>query len=213
MAANCPRGVRRRRRTASCAQRVAPPACCLLRTKLASLAANTATPGAGTLYQSTHVGLTECTAYLWCIATLAEGSRDAACRAAACGVHGLIDACLRAFAIGCTQPVPLFHALTGLENHLHMLESVHEDGTDQCAVPDCALWVMSRRRCCELSCTAVEAPLKRCVRCKHARFCCRQHQRLGGARHKAVCKARAAMNEACARLLGHANAAPPGGAQ
>ena len=180
---------------------------------LAGLAASSATPGGGRPYQSTHGWLSECTSYLWCLAALAEGSRDAACRAAACGVHGLIDACLRAFAIAGTQPVPLFHALTGLEDQLHKLESAHEDGTDQCAAGQGALRLMSRRRCCELSCTAVEAPLKRCARCKCARFCSDAHQRLGWARHKAVCKARADVNAACARLLAHAHAAQPGGAQ
>ena len=77
----------------------------------------------------------------------------------------------------------------------------HEDG--ECELPHCVLRLMSRHRCCLPDCDAVPeegARFKHCERCRCAAYCCREHQVQAYPQHKAVCKARAAVDAARAAL-------------
>jgi hypothetical protein len=137
---------------------------------------------------------------LFGLAVLLVHAPEVQCRAAACGAHALAEACKRAgaFADVCAE----HRDAAGLmSRRLRALVTEHEDG--ECELPHCVLRLMSRHRCCLPDCDAVPeegARFKHCERCRCAAYCCREHQVQAYPQHKAVCKARAAVDAARAAL-------------
>jgi hypothetical protein len=158
---------------------------------------------------------TPCLSAMRALAALAASAPAAACTAAACGAHALVDAYQRTQAFA-DAPAERAEAAVLMAGRLHALAASHEEGrAGCCATTDgCELLLMSDRRCCLRGCAAVAtdaAPLKRCSGCRRAAFCCAEHQAQAWPRHKAACKARAAVEAARAALLAHdaaASAAP-----
>ncbi len=158
------------------------------------------------------VPVSSCGSALVAVAELAARTpATTMCCAAACGVHTLLDACRRTNAYA-RMPANQRDQTAALARRLRALVAAHEGGSGAgCAVRDCDLRLMSARRCCLPGCAAVVAadgrPLQRCAGCQRAVFCCAAHQQQAWPRHKAVCRARAAVDAARTRLLAHASQA------
>ena len=145
-----------------------------------------------------------CVYTLGYLALLAQRAPTAAeHRAAACGAHVLLVACTCVGAVPAVDNPGICDAAAAMAHRLRALERAHED--KDCDVPDCDLLAMRRRRCCLAGCGAKTAdggaPLKRCAGCRRAAYCCAAHQHAAWARHKALCRVRAAAEAACAALL------------
>jgi hypothetical protein len=140
-----------------------------------------------------------CFMVLSAVAVLTDRVPAAACRAAACGMHLLLNLCLRAFSFA--GALPNSRAMVrAMAPRLNLLVAQHDDAPDSCAVPDCDLRLMSRQRCCLPDCDAGDVRVKRCASCLCAAFCSPLHQRQAWPRHKAVCRARAAVEAAVQAL-------------
>ena len=143
---------------------------------------------------------------LWAAGELAKRSPAAACISAACGAHTLVSACRSADAFAgvsasCTD------AVAAMARRLCALAATHKTN-GRCAVPDCPLLLMNRKRCCLRGCAAPDAPVKLCGSCRCAAYCSPLHQRQAWPTHKPVCAARKAAEMAAAALqAGEAGAA------
>ena len=121
-----------------------------------------------------------------------------ALRTAACGMHKLATSMLAA--------LPADHKTENLSDlqKLSELRTLVRNHAASCGEPHCPLCTMARDKCCLPSCGARHSkgggPLKHCGGCCVAAFCCNEHQRAQWPQHKALCRARAAVEAARRRL-------------
>ena len=128
------------------------------------------------------------------VAWVTKHSQCGVMRAVACGLHKLAAASL--------VVVPTGYKSAAL-NDLRLISELRapvRDHAASCAEPD----TMAHNRCCLPSCGARcskgGGPLKHCGGCRVAAFCCIEHQRAQWPQHKALCRARAAVQAALRRL-------------
>ena len=172
--------------------------------QLATIASSAARPGRD--QSAAGAAARQVCAYtLRCLSILTQDSTAATCRAAACNVYALVDACTRADGFAGVEDTLRRAMSSELGTRLRSVVAEHgdENGAGRCPDPDCDLQLMSRRRCCKRGCALAatgDMQLKRCGTCLQATFCCQEHIREAWPLHKPVCNARAAVKAACEAL-------------